>query len=127
YNNEYVVQNKPFFPDLNKHNTEEVKGVIAHKGTAKGLVKIVTHPNDLDKVKKGDILVAQMTFPSFISAMQKASAFVTDEGSITCHAAIIAREMKKPCIIGTKNATKVLKDGDLVEVDANTGVVKIIK
>ncbi len=51
-----------------------------------------------------------MTFPSFIAAMQKAAAFVTDEGSITCHAAIVAREMKKPCIIGTKNATKILKD-----------------
>ena len=63
---------------------------------------------------------------NFIGAMEKAAAFVTDEGGITCHAAIIAREMKKPCIIGTKNATKVLKDGDIVEVDANTGIVKII-
>jgi pyruvate,water dikinase len=52
---------------------------------------------------------------------------VTDEGGVTCHAAIVAREMKKPCIIGTKIATKVLKDGDLVEVDANKGVVKILK
>jgi pyruvate,water dikinase len=59
--------------------------------------------------------------------MKKAIAFITDEGGITCHAAIIARELKKPCIIGTKIATKVLKDGDLVEVDANKGVVKIIK
>ncbi len=93
----------------------------------RGHVKIVTHPNDLQKVNLGDILVAQMTLPSFISAMQKASAFVTDEGSITCHAAIVAREMKKPCIIGTKNATKLLKDGDLVEVDANIGIVSILK
>ena len=68
-----------------------------------------------------------MTFPSFVVAMKKASAFVTDEGGITCHAAIIARELKKPCIIGTKNATQVLHDGDLVEVDANKGIVKIIK
>jgi pyruvate,water dikinase len=59
--------------------------------------------------------------------MQKAAAFVTDEGGLTCHAAIVAREMKKPCIIGTKIATKVLKDGDMVEVDANKGIVKILK
>ena len=59
--------------------------------------------------------------------MKKAGAFVTNEGGITCHAAIVAREMKKPCIIGTKIATKVLKDGDLVEVDAENGVVRVIK
>ena len=65
-----------------------------------------------------------MTFPNFISAMEKAAAFVTDEGGILCHAAIVAREMKKPCIIGTKIATQVLKDGELVEVDASKGIVR---
>lgn len=64
--------------------------------------------------------------PAFMPAMKKAVAFVTDEGGITSHAAIIAREMKKPCIIGTKIATKVLRDGDLVEVDANKGIVRKI-
>jgi pyruvate,water dikinase len=59
--------------------------------------------------------------------MQKAAAFVTDEGGITCHAAIVARELKKPCIIATKIATKVLKDGDLVEVDANNSIIRILK
>tara|TARA_Y100000310_G_scaffold338021_1_gene426573 strand:- start:1597 stop:1776 length:180 start_codon:yes stop_codon:yes gene_type:complete len=59
--------------------------------------------------------------------MKKAAAFVTDEGGVTCHAAIVSREMKKPCIIGTKIATKVLKDNDLVEVDANKGIVRKIK
>jgi pyruvate,water dikinase len=68
-----------------------------------------------------------MTTPAIIQAMHKASAFVTDEGGITSHAAIIAREMKKPCIIGTKIATKVLKDGDMVEVNADKGIVKILK
>ena len=76
---------------------------------------------------KGDILVAIMTTPNFIPALEKAAAFVTDEGGITCHAAIIAREMKKPCIIGTKIATKFLKDGDIVQVDANNGIVHILK
>jgi len=104
-----------------------VKGNVAFSGRVKGLVKIVKIDNDLNKIKKGDIMVAVMTFPHFISAMEKASAFITDEGGILCHAAIVAREMKKPCIIGTKFATKILKDGDLVEVDANKGVVKILK
>jgi pyruvate,water dikinase len=68
-----------------------------------------------------------MTFPSMIMAMERAAAFVTDEGGILCHAAIIAREMKKPCVIATKNATKAFKDGDLIEVDANTGIVRKIE
>lgn len=80
----------------------------------------------LDKVQEGDVLVTQMTFPSFIVAMKRACAFVTDEGGITCHAAIVAREMQKPCIIGTKIATQVLKDGDAVEVDAENGAVRVI-
>jgi len=60
-------------------------------------------------------------------AIKKASAIVTNVGGITCHAAIVSRELKIPCIIGTKIATKVLKDGDLVEVDAQKGIVKILK
>ena len=68
-----------------------------------------------------------MTTPDFVPAMEKAAAIVTDRGGILCHAAIVSREMSKPCIIGTKIATKVLKDGDLVEVDADKGVVRKIK
>jgi pyruvate,water dikinase len=67
-----------------------------------------------------------MTTPDFLPAMQRAAAFVTDEGGIMCHAAIVARELKKTCIIGTKIATQVLHNGDLVEVDAEEGVVRII-
>ena len=59
--------------------------------------------------------------------MKKAKAVITNEGGLTCHAAILSRELKIPCIIGTKNATKVLKDGDIVEVDAGKGIVKKIK
>ena len=68
-----------------------------------------------------------MTIPDFLPAMKKAVAFVTDEGGILCHAAIVAREFKKPCIVGTKFATKILKDGDYVEVDANNGVVRLLE
>jgi len=80
----------------------------------------------MDKIEIGDVLIAVMTRPDYLPAMQKAIAFVTDEGGITCHAAIVAREMKKPCVIGTKIATKTFKDGDMVEVDAEKGVVKIL-
>lgn len=109
-----------------QYEGNEIKGQIAYKGKVRGVVKKVSKVSDIDKVKKGDILVAAMTMPKYLPAMRKAAAFVTDEGGITCHAAIVAREFKKPCIIGTKVATEVLQDGDLVEVDANGGVVRIL-
>lgn len=109
---------------------KDFKGNIAYPGIARGRVVVVKQGTEcaesLNKVKRGDIMVATMTFPNFIPAMEKAAAFITDEGGILCHAAIVAREMKKPCIIGTKIATRVLKDGDRVEVDAIKGIVKIL-
>ena len=105
----------------------DIKGQVAYVGKVSGIVKIVNTPDDIQKLKDGEILVSRSTNPSLISAMQRAGAFVTDLGGLTCHAAIVAREMKKPCIVGTKNATKALKDGDMVEVDAEQGIVKIIK
>lgn len=116
-----------FSQNHNQKPNQTISGTIAFEGKAMGKVKIVLTVEDIAKVNRGDILVSAMTFPSFIAAMEKASAFVTDEGGILCHAAIISREMKKPCVIGTKIATKVLKDGDFVEVDANNGIIKIIK
>lgn len=108
-------------------NVQEIKGQAAFKGKMKGIVRIVKNREQMQKVKDGEILVSPMTTPDFMPAMKKASAFVTDEGGITCHAAITARELKKPCIIGTKIATKVLKDEDLVEVDAEKGMVRILE
>ena len=124
YDDYYAFDNSVI--SVSKTGSKELNGIIAWKGKVKGEVKIVKNPNEIDKVKKGDILVTPMTIPAYIVAMNKAIAIITDEGGITCHAAIIAREMKKPCIIGTKIATKVLKDGDRVEVDANKGVVNIL-
>jgi phosphohistidine swiveling domain-containing protein len=115
---------------VNKKQSKKIisiKGQIASPGKIKGGVKIVLTNKDIKKVLEGDVLVSPMTRPDFLPAMKKASAFVTDEGGITCHASIVARELKKPCIIGTKIATEVLHDGDLVEVDANKGIVKILK
>ena len=75
-------------------------------------------------MEDNNILVSFATSPNLMPAIRKASAIITNEGGLTCHAAIVSRELKIPCVIGTKIATKVLKDGDLVEVDANKGVVK---
>jgi pyruvate,water dikinase len=107
--------------------TLEIKGQIASPGLAVGLVKICRLSTEINKIKKGDILVTAMTTPDFVPAMRKAAAVVTDEGGITSHAAIVARELKKPCIIGAKIATQVLRDGDLVEVNANAGIIKILE
>ena len=80
----------------------------------------------MHKMKDGDILVSISTQPDLLPAMKKAAAFITDQGGVTSHAAIVAREMKTPCVIATKIATKVLKDGDIVEVDADKGIVRKI-
>ena len=111
-----------------------LNGQVGNMGRAKGkvvrlLVADYHNQEKLDKLgqESNFILVTPMTQPELVPFMKKAAAFVTDEGGITCHAAIIARELKKPCIIGTKIATKVLRDGDMVEVDANSGIVKILR
>jgi len=105
----------------------EIKGNSASLGKVTGRARIMLDYRDVDKMQKGEILVTTMTTPDYIAAMEKASAFVTDTGGVTCHAAIIAREFNVPCIIGTGNATKIIKDGDLIEVDANTGIVKVLQ
>ena len=104
----------------------ELKGSVANKGFVKGIVKLILNEKDFSKFNEGDVLVASMTRIEYVPLMKKAGAIITDEGGITCHAAIVSRELNKPCIIGTKIATKVLHDGDLVEVNANTGLVRII-
>jgi phosphohistidine swiveling domain-containing protein len=118
--------NNEFVDSTSMENVREIKGQIAYKGNIKSRVIVVLRNEDFSKFQDGDILVTSMTRPEFVPLMKMASAFITDEGGITCHAAIVARELKKPCIIGTKIATKVLKDGDMVEVDADKGIVKII-
>src|SRR3989344_4192074 len=105
----------------------EVRGFSANNGKVKGIARIVLNSKEFGKVNSGDILVTTMTSVDFVPIMEKAGAFVTNEGGITSHASIVAREMNKPCIIGTQNATQIIKDGDLVEVDADAGIVRIIK
>lgn len=108
-------------------NEKILKGQTAYKGKVRGKVKIVSRLSDSSKVLSGDILVASMTDPRYLPTMKRSAAIITDEGGITCHAAIVSRELKKPCIIGTKIATKVLKDGNEIEVNANKGIVRIIR
>ncbi|OIO27159.1 pyruvate, water dikinase, partial [Candidatus Micrarchaeota archaeon CG1_02_60_51] len=100
-----------------------LKGAPASPGKASGPVRVVTDAKDGYKVKKGDVLVARMTSPDFVPAMKRAAAIVTDEGGMTCHAAIVSRELGVPCIVGTETATRVLKDGMVVTVDAVAGIV----
>lgn len=112
---------------LDLSNISELKGAIASLGKAQGKVKIINGIKDMAKMEQGDILVTSVTRPEFVSIMKRAAAIITDEGGVTCHAAIVSRELGIPCIIGTKIASSVLKDGDLVDVDANNGIVRIIR
>lgn len=100
-----------------------LKGTTACNGITKGKVKIVNTVKELEKVEEGDILVAPQTTPDFVLAMFKAAAIITDEGGVLSHAAIVSREIGKTCIVGTIRATKLLKDGELVIVDGNKGVI----
>lgn len=107
----------------------QILGTVASRGKTpkiRGKVRIVENPKGV-QLKKGEILVASMTRPEYVSLMRQAEAIVTDMGGVTCHAAVVSRELGKACLMDTKIATKVLKDGDSVEVDANKGIVKILK
>lgn len=108
-------------------SVKTLEGQSAYNGKIQGRVKVINTVSELGKIHEGNILVSHMTNPDIVPAMKMARAIVTDLGGITCHAAIVARELKKPCIIGTKITTKVLKDGDLVEVNADVGTVTVIE
>jgi len=98
----------------------------AKPGIVRGTVKIIMTTADMPKMKQGDVLVAVSTNPDVVPAMKKAAAIVTEQGGVTCHAAIVSRELGIPCVIGTKIATRALRDGDEVEVDAAKGIVKLV-
>ncbi|MEW5955952.1 MAG: PEP-utilizing enzyme, partial [Candidatus Micrarchaeota archaeon] len=104
-----------------------LNGTCASPGRGRGRAKIVNVVKDVEKMNKGDVLVSIATMPDLVPAMKKASAIVTDMGGITCHAAIVSRELNIPCVVGTRNATKTIKDGYLLDVDATHGAVKIIE
>lgn len=117
--------------DLNKAEFEKsanIQGTVACTGKERyfrGVAKIIMSPKEGDKLKEGEILVTSMTTPDFVSCMKKAGAIITDIGGVTCHAAVVSREFGVPCIVGTGNATKSIKDGDILDLHNLRGVVKI--
>lgn len=128
-NGERQYHNKELWKYFNGEsggNSKVITGNPAFPGVVTGTVRIIKKVAESSDLQKGEILVTAMTDPRYLSAMKKSSAIITDEGGITCHAAIVARELKKPCVIGTKVATAVLKDGDTVRMDASRGIVTLL-
>lgn len=125
----YIVQSRPITTKASEGKADEIKGepilsgLGASPGIGSGTVKIVHSIEELDKIKKGDVLVTEMTNPDMVVAMQKSAAIVTDEGGLTSHASIVSREMGIPAVVGTGEATKKLKDGGIVTVDGYRGKV----
>ncbi|MGB9937533.1 MAG: phosphoenolpyruvate synthase [Methanobacterium sp.] len=99
------------------------KGLGASPGMGSGAVKIIKDNDELDKIHEGDILVTVMTTPDMVPAMKRADGIITDEGGVTCHAAIVSRELGIPCVVGTGDATKILEENEIVTLDGNKGTV----
>lgn len=131
----YILQSRPI-TTLKKEDKGEVeaveekeelkallRGLAASPGIGRGVVRHIKDVNEINKIQKGDILVTGMTNPDMVPAMRKSAAVVTDEGGRTCHAAIVSRELGIPCIVGSKNGTKILKEDQKITVDATRGVV----
>jgi pyruvate, water dikinase len=100
-----------------------VKGFGAAPGIAGGIARILRGSAEMERLKAGEILVTTMTTPDMVPAMSRAAGIVTDEGGMTCHAAIVSRELGVPCVVGTREATHVIADGSEVTVDGKTGAV----
>lgn len=113
--------------ELEKMSEKTIRGQTAYPGKIKGKALIVSNPSEAKIPQKPFVLVAPNTDPNFMPLIGKCLAIITDEGGILSHAAIVSRELKKPTIIGTKFATQILRTGDLVEVDAKKGIVKVLK
>lgn len=109
-----------------KYQNPILRGIGASSGIAEGVVKIVHGPEDAPYFQEGYILVAKMTEPSMVMMMNRASAIITDRGGLTSHPAIVSRELGIPCVVATKEATKVLKDGMKVRVDGTKGEIYLV-
>ena len=120
---------KKYGIEIKEENTfsgNELRGQVAFPGKVKGEVKIIKNREDMKKFKKGNIIVSPTTTPDFMPVMKIAGAIISEHGGVICHASITSRELKIPCVVGVKGATRFLKDGDIVEVDADKGVVRLI-
>jgi len=130
--NIYIVQTRPITTLEKRVGAEDIKelkgeviliGLAASPGIGSGKIKIVKGVEDLKKINQGDVLVTGMTNPDMVVTMQKAAAIVTDEGGLTAHAAIVSREMGIPAVVGTREATTKLKEGEIITVDGFTGKI----
>lgn len=121
---EYYLEYNPIV--ASKDAAGKIKGTPASKGIVSGVARVILGPSQFKNFKRGQILISEMTRPDFLPIMKIAKAIVTDEGGLTCHAAIVARELGIPCIVGTSKATSVIKDGQRIVVDANKGEVRVI-
>jgi pyruvate,water dikinase len=126
----FILQSRPITTIKKKKEPKEkvatsaiLEGLGASPGIAYGEAKLVSDASELGKVKNGDILVAVMTTPDMVPAMKRAAAIVTDEGGLTCHAAIVSRELGCPAVVGTRKATELLSDGMMITVDGEKGLV----
>ncbi|MFH0829454.1 MAG: PEP-utilizing enzyme [Candidatus Kerfeldbacteria bacterium] len=126
--NTFLKKRHQYIQPLGNIHSTTLNGTVAMAGRlVRARAQIVLNRDDVARFSKRRILVTTMTTPDFLPIMKQASAIVTDEGGITCHAAIVSRELRIPCVIGTKIATKIIKNGDRVEVDANRGIVRLLK
>lgn len=123
YNQSLGEMYKDLIINLSEMPQALLNGRSGSSGKATGQVRIINQDQIADDFPRGSILVCKVTTPSYVPIMQKAAAIVTDQGGILSHAAIIARELKKPCVVGTRNATSILENGQIVTVDANSGTV----
>ena len=123
-----LEQNDFVLEKVEANNISEIKGSVAYKAdrVVTGKARLISGFKDMHDFQEGEVLVTEMTNPDYVPIMKLAVAIVTNEGGITCHAAIASRELKVPCVIGTKIATSVINTGDMVEVDTNTGIIRII-
>ena len=127
YGNDAEAMEREYLGKTEKTGQNEFRGRPASKGFGKGIARIIRSMEELKYFREGEILIANNTTPDFVPAMKKASAIITEEGGVTCHAAVVSRELGVPCVLGIENATEIFKDGDIIEVDANKGIVRKIK
>jgi pyruvate,water dikinase len=118
-----AVTTKARKSDVKIDGVEILRGLGASPGVATGVVKVIEVMSDVAKIEKGDVLVTTMTSPDLVPTMSKAAAIITNLGGSNCHAAIVSREMGIPAIVGTHEATKLLRDGQVVTVDAYNGII----
>jgi pyruvate,water dikinase len=123
----HIVQSRPITtlsePEQTGQGGMLVSGLGASPGRVSGRVRVLESPDEGSKLNKGEVLVATMTSPDWVPVMRRAAAIVTDGGGMTCHAAIVSRELRVPSVVGTRTATRILRDGELITVDGNTGEV----